>query len=210
MTEDETKKFYKELLDKYGMGPQVVGWGSVDSQRIRFEILLNIIKEKKGNVSLLDVGCGTCDLYEYIIEKYDNTKLNIDYYGIDLSSDMVCEARKAHCIERNRVRTSSLKNYKPGRRFDYVVASGIFSHSNYTEVNRSILYMYSLADKGFAFNCLRKGYKGERKTDGEFYANHHHILGLARSIFDNDYMTSWMMVDYLPNDFTVFVRIRDV
>jgi SAM-dependent methyltransferase len=208
MEEEEIRKFYKDLIDRYGMGPQVVGWGSSNSQNIRFKILLNVIKEKKGKVSLLDVGCGTCDLWAYIIKEYESSDLTIDYYGIYLSSDMICEARKKHCIDRHRITTSSLLKYKPGRKFDYVLASGIFSHANYSILKNNVLKMYSLSNKGFAFNCLKDVYKGVRRSEGEFYANSVYTQLLVRNIFDIDSVAVWTINDYLPNDFSILVRYR--
>ena len=56
---------YNQRLDKFGYSPESLGWGGgKERQFVRFKALTEIGVEKHD--SLLDVGCGFADLYEYL------------------------------------------------------------------------------------------------------------------------------------------------
>lgn len=86
----DPKELYKKRYEMYGPdNPRALGWGSRESQELRFEALSKIIHFQ--NASVLDFGCGTADLCKYLRNK---TLWTGDYYGIDVVEELI-EAAQA-------------------------------------------------------------------------------------------------------------------
>ena len=61
---------YESCFEKYGDTHRGVDWPDEDDANTRYKIMLEVIKpQNNGPVSLLDFGCGTSHLYEYILNK---------------------------------------------------------------------------------------------------------------------------------------------
>ncbi len=145
-------------FDKYD--PQALHWISKQSQQLRFESLFrNFDFEKK---SLLDVGCGYGDLFEFLSREKN---LNLEYQGIDFMQEFV-EAAKQN-FPQNYFFHGDFLELSVTRKFDFVVGVGITSirYANSEE------YYYSLVKK--MFECsknsaivtfLRKGEHPENET----------------------------------------------
>jgi len=121
------KKFYDNLLKKNGKNnPQSLSWNNSYTQTIRFDILSQISNLE--NKSILDVGCGFGDFYNFLKSKYQN----FEYTGIDIFSDFIKIARKnypnLHFIE------SDFYSYEC-EKFDFIFASGSLSF----KVNESLV-----------------------------------------------------------------------
>ena len=61
------RNHYEPLLDKYSRGHEILDWESQESQIKRFEVLSDNV-ELSGK-KLLDVGCGTGDLFGFLISQ---------------------------------------------------------------------------------------------------------------------------------------------
>jgi 2-polyprenyl-3-methyl-5-hydroxy-6-metoxy-1,4-benzoquinol methylase len=85
----EVSHFFNESLRQYGYDPQSLGW-IPGTQEARFRVL-TAIGDLEG-CSVLDVGCGFGDLYEYLCRN----GVNVDYTGVDLSPDLLEIARQRH------------------------------------------------------------------------------------------------------------------
>ena len=198
MTEPTPKllSFYDKHIDEHGSGPRAVGWGSAGSQRVRFKELCEI--GDVSNSSMLDVGCGLGDLYEYLAGRYNG----VEYAGIDINPRYVKRAREAHPEAHFEV--ADFGTYE-GKKFDYILASGAFSVKiqNYKEVYfKHIEKMFAMARKGVAFNILDK----EHHPDDESYAAYSvaEVRNFCLSLTDNVVIRH----DYLPHDFTVLLGKR--
>ena len=65
-----------------------VGWGSLESQTLRFKILTEIgLINKK---SILDVGCGVGDLYGWLLKN----NYTLAYEGLDINPNLIESAKK--------------------------------------------------------------------------------------------------------------------
>lgn len=101
---EEIKEIFTEYLLEYDKWGKSLWWEWTKEQEIRFQVLLEIIKED--NHSLLDVWCGTWDLYKYI---KNNTNLNIKYSGIDLLIDTIFWTQKLDAIRKiNNIQSNLL------------------------------------------------------------------------------------------------------
>lgn len=151
---EEIKEIFTEYLLEYDKWGKALWWEWTKEQEIRFKILLEIIKGD--NHSLLDVWCGTWDLYKYIKNK---TNLNIKYNGIDLLIESIKTAKKQF-PDSNMFSVNEIHNI-PKKSFDYVIASWIFAVNieNAKKKYFSLIdEMFKRSKKWFAFNMLTKDF----------------------------------------------------
>ena len=88
------QKFHSDILNRYRgdfLNSHILcGWSSKHSQEARFSALLSTMKYNGG--SIVDYGCGTGDLYAFIVKKYGQVK----YTGVDSSGEMIEIARNQY------------------------------------------------------------------------------------------------------------------
>ena len=98
--------------------------------------LIRLIKqlfENYTHLNFLDYGCGHGALLKALLKQVKGSKenLNIDLSGVDISSEMIKEAREMWSKEKNKVEFDVLNEgkapYESGS-FDIVVASSVFHH----------------------------------------------------------------------------------
>jgi len=174
-----------------------LGWGNKKSQQRRFRELTYIFKNDWA-AHVLDVGCGYGDLLGYL-KKRD---IKVHYTGMDFMEEMVREARARHpSIMFYRQDVLDRWPFHHENSFDYVVASGIFSHKDYTYLEEVVGKMFGACRKGVAFNCLDDRWQGRRVED-EFYADYREVFEICRRIGAKSMLLSEV---YLPNDMTMYM-----
>ena len=89
MDKQEIIKFYNESCENSTSGWEASRWFSEESQYERFAIAAGFLLPE---CSVLDVGCGTGDFYEFIKSRYKNIK----YKGIDFSESMIKKAQEKY------------------------------------------------------------------------------------------------------------------
>lgn len=127
-------EFYDELCKNCELGWQAAGWMSEENQYANFVLISSIISP---NSSVLDVGCGQGDFYNYI----KNNK--IQYYGIDISELMIKKAKQTNPNIKFFQKDFLEENFE---NFDYVIASGAFSFKTKNQYE-------------YIENCIKKCYK---------------------------------------------------
>jgi methionyl-tRNA formyltransferase len=190
---ERTVQFYKEQAATYGVGFRALGWGSRESQELRFKVLCEL--GIRPGESVLDVGCGQGDLLVWM----RSCMLDVRYTGLDVTACLLDTARQRFpdaCFQEGDLFEAILSPH------DYVVASGIFAHAAtdpYQYAERGIARLYKLAQKGVACNFLNM--RAPEKDPGEFYADPGRIVNFCRSL------TPWVVLreDYHLRDFTVYL-----
>ena len=137
---------YKELLEKYGDGPEAAQWSSSETQEKRFEILTQIA-DLNGS-SILDFGCGSGHLATYL----DSRKLQFSYTGVDIVEEFLEIAR----AKRPHSRFTTLESLEH-ETFDYVFISGVFNNKrrdNRKFYQKSLRKLFGMCSKGLAFNMM--------------------------------------------------------
>lgn len=197
MNDDDQRniKLYQSLLAEHGNSFRSLDWGSRESQIKRFEILADI--GISAGDSLLDVGCGLADLYEWL----QKNKPGVNYSGIDITPEMVMRAKaRFPDVDFSNATIFDLKHSE--KAYDYVVASGIFFFRKENPMDymvRVIDSMFRISRKGIAFNSLSAWSKD--RTDGEFLADPCEVIDYCRLL--SPFVS--LRHDYHVADFSVFL-----
>ena len=194
--------YYTDKIKIYGATPKGVDWNGEDSQFVRFEQLSKIIN--KDIFSINDIGCGYGKYFEYLQNRF----LNFNYYGFDLSQEMIKNAKSLYSNKGGGfMQVDNLKNIEKA---DYSVASGIFSVK--MEHNESEWLSYILATleemneksiKGFSFNMLTKYSEKEYMRDNLYYADPLFIFDYCKRNFSKQVA---LLHDYGLYEFTILVK----
>jgi ubiquinone/menaquinone biosynthesis C-methylase UbiE len=194
-----TQQFFDSNVEKYGDSLHALDWGSTRTQQLRFYILSEIANLH--NRSVLDVGCGFGDFFTFL-----NTtlQLNIAYTGVDISKEVIQQARKKH--PSLDVRQCNILQEDLGR-YDYVFGSGIHnikSQDNYTLFNTMLQKMYHIAKEGVATNMIDAAFQADL-AEHIFAYEKNRVLAMAKEL------TPYIVLreDYLPHDFTLYLYKKD-
>ncbi|MBF4507149.1 class I SAM-dependent methyltransferase [Flavobacterium sp. JLP] len=197
---------YENCLDKHGDNHLGVDWPKFEDVDTRYKIMLDILnfKEKNDqNVSLLDFGCGTAHLLEFL--QRHNYK-NVIYSGLDISKKFIEVAENKYpnnffyCID-------ILESKDKISNFDYVVMNGVFTEKReltYNEMweyfTKMITIIYEKCNKGFAFNVMSKNVDWERED--LFHVSHDVLSDFLCKNLTRNYI---IRNDYGLYEYTVYV-----
>ncbi|MFT5755353.1 MAG: ubiquinone/menaquinone biosynthesis C-methylase UbiE [Alteromonadaceae bacterium] len=162
--------FYNERYKEKGNDISSVGWSGQESQYLRFDVLFRDY-DPKGK-TILDVGCGFGDLYDFLVNKFGNS---FHYIGIDISASLIDEANKKHvnsCAEFYQADLLSLKQYST-KSVDFAVESGMLSfklENNDEYAQQTMQQMFLIANDGVALNFLTD------QVDYQLEKNHHYAV----------------------------------
>lgn len=185
-------RFYTELFNKYGYSPSSLGWGSKKGkQSVQFEVLCQI--GRLDNCSILDVGCGFADLYQYL--KYRKTKVN--YYGVDINPLFIKIAKKLY--PKIKVEVRDIQKKKFSKKFDWLFFSGISTSCNYNYIKDMMTEMFRICKKGVAMNFV--GGVIDYKSKDLFYSDPEKIYSITRGISNRVTIRH----DYAPYQFVLYV-----
>lgn len=200
---------HKVSIERHGYEPQALFWSNREIQHIRFKKLMEILPSLEvlsaKQWSLLDVGCGFADLYDFL----QDLDYAPNYSGLDISQDMVNAANAMHKhIEVNQGELVDF-NYSENQ-FDYVFLSGALNEVVETELEgnaqqqgayaKSVIFeMYRICKQGVAFNLLDKRHSWvASRTDLQAFTPVE-IVGFCKG-----FASQVRLVEgYLENDFTV-------
>lgn len=156
---------YEECLRKFGDNHLGVDWPKEEDALLRYKIMLEIIPEKE-KCSLLDFGCGTAHLYDFISK---NSYENISYNGLDISNKFIRICHQKHpdipfiCVDL-------LESPEQLEKFDYIILNGIFTEKcelSFDEMfeyfKKMIKAIFIKAKRGIAFNVMTKHVDWERE-----------------------------------------------
>jgi len=156
---------YEKCLAQYGDTHLGVDWPRPEHVDIRYRVMLEVIRDTSSKVSLLDFGCGTSHLYEYIQR---NRLTYIEYTGLDISEKFIALCREKfpsiryYCMDI-LTEGDSLPD------FDYVVMNGVFTEKRSLSYSEMLDYFFQVLRKvyektriGLAFNVMSSHVDWER------------------------------------------------
>jgi SAM-dependent methyltransferase len=151
----DIEAYYSRKVLRYGPTPLGVDWSCVPTQELRFVQLLKLFDTTQA-FSVNDIGCGYGSLLKFMSTRFK--RLNIDYWGVDLSPAMIDEAKRL--LGKHKSAQFSVASSSP-RLADYCVASGIFNvkleqpDRLWTEfIKTTLANMHAHSRVGFAVNFL--------------------------------------------------------
>lgn len=195
------KSYYEPKLDQGLPDFEVLGWESDEAQHRRFDALLENVQMQ--GKKLLDVGCGLCNLLEYLLKK----EIDIDYTGVDISDRMIACAREKglkaslHCMDVFQDETA----FASGA-FDVVYTSGIFNldlGNNEEFLKLALTRLFALSNKVVAFNLLHNNSPGRESR--YFYFSPDRVQEIIKET-GLGFSHIQIIEGYLGNDFTVICR----
>ncbi len=196
----KVRGYFDEKIVKFGPNHLGVGWNSTESQIVRFEQFRRLFAGET-RFSLNDVGCGYGHLLDFLI----SDRIQVDYRGIDISDEMIKQAKELHPGRGEFELTSDC-----GRVADFSVASGIFNvkmgvpNEEWTAyVLRTIAALDRSSSKGFAFNVLTRYSDKEKMRDDLYYADPGFLFDLCKTTYSRNVA---LLHDYGLYEFTVIVK----
>ena len=151
---DCLKIHYNELFLKYKNSHLTAQQSSRKTQEIRMKFLLDKLIIKN-NEKILDFGCGTAHLYDFLKKK----KLNIYYTGIDIADKIIAYNKKKY--KKNKkvtfINLDILTSKKNIGVYDYIFISGTFNNkiaNNWIWMQKCLKYLFKKTKKLLAFNNL--------------------------------------------------------
>lgn len=171
MPERECERYlqpYRDAIKRFGAGFQATLWASPQGQRTRFDVMIDLIgagalgaacgaaaSELRGldDAIVLDVGCGTGDLAQRLIERGVNFAR---YVGVDAVSEMVDAANNRNLprcefmVGDVLTDASILTRAAP----DFISISGTLNTMDEDTARRLVRMCFDSATHGVAFNFL--------------------------------------------------------
>ncbi len=195
---------YRKCIDQHGDSHLGVDWPKVEDVNKRYQVMLEILqKDRSPNIALLDFGCGTSHLYEYMQQHgYGHLR----YAGLDILDKSVEVAKKKYpknayyCLDILNT-TSDLPM------FDYIVMNGVFtqkaglsSEEMFSFLKRLLSKIFLSANKGTAFNVMSK------QVDWEKEGNFHLGLDIISEYITKELSQNFVIRhDYGLHEYTVYV-----
>jgi len=181
------KEFYDKAIKEFGVCAQGVHWNSKYTQYKRFEIITKLIKKEIKTSSLVDVGCGFGEYYNYL---RNNHKIPEKFIGIDCEESMI-KVSKKRFPEEEFYKIDVLKD--PLVVADYYTCSGAMNIMGYDDVALFIQRCFEASNKGFIFNFL--------KILSFSHIKQYEVIDICKQYTNNIIVKE----NYLDNDFTIFM-----
>ena len=190
-------KFYSDK--EYGA---IDGWQSIDAQASNYEILVDGAGGLEPKQRILDIGCGSGQLYRGL-----NSRDGIDYVGIDLRKEVISSLKKEFKKDKNRFLYHTLDSYLEKEKpqiFDYVFASGTYNVKVDDNDMEEYLYdqidkMWGLAKYGVVFNCTSI-YAYAQNDNIQYY---HPVSVFTHCMTKSDRVA--LLHDYTISEFTIYM-----
>jgi SAM-dependent methyltransferase len=192
---------YEKRLREFGYSPATLGWGINGRQDVRFSVLGEFALQTRDS-SVLDVGCGFCDLYDFLKTR----GWRGHYTGIDIVPGLLEVARQRHSGLDIRelditAETAVLEDY------DFVIASGTFnaalpSGSNEVNVETALRRMQEHSNVSTCVDFLST-YVDFQKP-GSYHTDPVWAFSAAKKLTQRVILRH----DYMPYEFSIFL-LRD-
>ena len=183
------KQFYLSAIKAHGHSAKGLNWISSAKQRVRFEMLLELLPDDLSDITIADAGCGFGDLYTYMQTQFKAPK---EYLGIDSIQEM-CSITKKNTTCSTLV-ADICKDPLPTK--DYYTCSGALNILTAFETQQFISNCYKASKFGFVFNALH----GEKQSDTYNYLSTQILQTMAKELAVKKIVSK---DDYLENDITV-------
>ncbi len=186
---------YTSRFNEYGYSPKTLGWGKGGRQGIRFEVLTSPV-DPSALTSVLDVGCGFADYYDFIKER----GFCGAYTGVEVVGVLADKARELH-PEAEIIDDEFMGVDKDGG-YDLAIGSGIFNARCHEDmegyVKETLEKMLELSSVvAVDFMSTHVDYMQE----GAYHADPSAMMTTARSLTKRFVLRC----DYMPYEFALIL-----
>lgn len=198
-------KHYENCFVKHGDSFKGADWPNKEDAVKRYEVMLSVIKEKE-KIKLLDFGCGTGMLYQYILDNKNDFGY-IDYSGIDISKSVISKSKEKfpnnnfYCFDILENDLSIIPD------FDYAILNGVFTEKldltfdeMWSYFKQLITIIFTKVDKGISFNVMSKAVDWER--DDLFHLSVDKLINFLTQNISRNFM---IRNDYGLYEYTVYI-----
>jgi len=190
------KEYFEEKLRTFIEHHAISGYGSKESQAIRFKVVTEIGQVR--NRSICDVGCGIGKLVDYLRER----NVKVEYTGYDISEKIIEKARELH--PNNTFEVRNILESMPRQKFDYVFSVGLnFKISDNVQFMKELVRrMFKMAKIGISVSMLSSHTDTKHINKNDFYYDPKLFLDWClREVSTRCILRH----DYLPHDFTLYI-----
>jgi ubiquinone/menaquinone biosynthesis C-methylase UbiE len=182
MSSDEyirkNNSWYKNRIEQADSNIEILSSGTNKRRNTRFQVLTQVGIQK--NDSILDIGCGLADFKAYL----DEQEIDINYTGVDISSDLISKAKDQKPQEKLEVRNFLTQPF-PENSFDYVVSSQVLNLNIEGMDNKELAKKFlkealSIAKKGVAIDFTTNYV--DFKEDYLYYHSPEELFTYAKSL----------------------------
>lgn len=204
--EEQEIQFYKKLAEENRGTPRQIGYGSAESQNMRFlqmfEVLYELMKSNArdlSNPTFLDFGCGKADLYFFLEKAFDN----FTYIGVDAIVENVEDAKQA--VPDSTIKLINWEGDGPildeeaDQTIDFVLFSGPFATTRPSLRNKILTQLIGRANIGIVGTFLRENASVDKYEEGCIFTNPCEIINLI----DPAKFRYAIRAHYMPHDFTI-------
>ena len=189
---------YEKRLEEFGYSPATLGWGAQGRQEVRFSVLAEPALRKPES-SVLDVGCGFCDLYDFLGQH----GWRGHYTGVDIVPGLLEVARRRH-PDLDVREVDITDDSAPLEEYDFVISSGALnaalpSGSNEAHIEMALHTMFQRSRYATCVDFLSS------YVDFQKPGAHHTDPGWALAAAKRFTRRVVLRHDYMPYEFSVFL-----
>lgn len=166
---DFCRRYFTEKYLQFGDSPLGVDWKDGESQELRFCFVLDMMQKHWMSlpISVFEVGCGYGAFAGFLRER----NIEASYSGIDLVDEMVRDVIRKYPDLKNDIYHGDFRSFNAGRRYDFVVGSGIFNVKGMineavfeSDIYHMLTRMFEISSKGVIFNMMTPapGYRDDK------------------------------------------------
>ncbi len=155
---------YERCLARHGDSHLGVDWPNPKDAERRYGVMLDVVREWKPGLTLLDFGCGASHLYPYMKQRSPD----LHYHGLDISPAF-CALSKSKYPENTYDCLDVLAEPEQLGMFDYAVMNGVFTEKRELDFDEMFRYfarvlrvVFSKVRAGVAFNVMSMHVDWER------------------------------------------------
>jgi SAM-dependent methyltransferase len=204
MEYEQIVNHYEACFEKHGDTPQGVDWPNLPDLLKRYRVMLDVVRGEDLSVSLLDFGCGTAMLKEFV--QNQGLAGKIRYTGLDLGAAFIRRCR-AKYPDTEFHHVDVLRHPEALPTFDYVVMNGVFTEKRdlpfedmFDYFQRVLRTVFSKCTRGIAFNVMSKAVDWER--DDLFHVPADRLIGFLTKELSRHFV---LRNDYGLYEYTTYV-----
>lgn len=157
---------YEQCFTTHGPGHLGVDWPNAEDADLRYRTMLGVIRETEQTVSLLDFGCGSGGLLEYL-DRVPSTDVYLDYHGHDISPAYIDHCRRTY--PHLPFTAGDVLTGAELPAVEYAIANGVFTEK--LELSTDAMFdflcdvvrvLFTSVRVGLAFNVMSKKVDWER------------------------------------------------